>query len=583
MKKTACFAVAMLLMLCASVPALGAGGGEMWEKKARLDEFNIPADDYYISNAEPITGTFDDKTTSNSMLESWMLIDIAGQSVSIRLVKNGTDIVKNPTLSVEAYDVTMLDSAGKRHYMTAGIPSGGDAVIFDEDDSALIIDALTEGGPVRFAITQSAVPTNKYVFSIEDTMEFADYMPYTDIKEFSEGLAAVKKGNKWGFIDTTGKTVIPYQWNYATSFYNKLASVFDGTVSSYGFPDTKTGAYGFIDMTGELAILCEFTDVYSFTEGLKPVKKDDKWGFIDDAGKTVIPFEWDKAVPFSNDLARVQKNGKWGYIDATGKLVIPCQWDYAYSFEDGIAIVFNGTLNSYGNPNNGKYGYIDTEGKPIVACELDDANFFYDGLAAVQKNGKWGFIDRSGKTVVPCTWDKVGDFSEGLAWVFAGTLNSYGNPDSGKFGYVDSAGNYVIPFLWDDASAFSQGLAAVCQNDLYGYIDVSGNLVIPCQWDWARSFNSGISRVVKDGLYGLIDTEGTLISPCQWDSAYSMSDEFTEVRIGDYFSGLCGALDISGNLIIPCEYDDIRYGEGYFTLLKNGELIICDSEGNRTN
>ena len=34
---------------------------------------------------------------------------------------------------------------------------------------------------------------------------------YDACSSFSEGLAAVKKGGKWGYIDKTGKTVVSPQ------------------------------------------------------------------------------------------------------------------------------------------------------------------------------------------------------------------------------------------------------------------------------------------------------------------------------------------------------------------------------------
>ena len=582
-KRTVCFAIALLLMLCVYVLALGESETGMWMRGAFLDEFNMPTQDYYISNSRPIVGTFNDVVSSDQRLTVQLFMRLSDRTISIRLSEYGRSIVKNSSnMYAKTYDVTMLDPAGERHYMTAEIPIGGDAVIFNEDDSALIVDALAAGGPVRFAITNSFTPTDKYIFSIEDTMDFIDYMPYTEIRWLHGGMIGVKRGNKWGIVDAEGQVVVPCQWDWIYPTDQGYSTVFMGTVDSYlGLPDT--GLYGLINTTGDLIIPCEWDGIAVSEKGLILVRRDSKYGFLNTAGETVIPCEWDHLSGFHNGLAKAAKDGKWGYIDTSGTLNIPCQWDYAYDFEDGIARIFNGTTTPYSRPDIGEYGYIDTEGNPITACEFENAYSFYDGLAAVQKNGKWGFIDRSGKTVLPYTWNKVGDFNEGFAWVFAGTLRSSGFPDVGKYGYVDSTGTLIIPCLWDNASRFSQGLAAVSQNGLYGYIDTSGEVVIPCQWDWAGNFNDGISLVRKDGLYGIIDTEGALISPCQWMYALPLEDGFSRVRLEGYLSGLCGILDASGTLIIPCEYDAIEYSEGYFALLKGGELIICDSEGNRTN
>ena len=41
---------------------------------------------------------------------------------------------------------------------------------------------------------------------------------YEDADSFSQDLAAVKKNGKWGYIDTEGNTVIPFQFDYAFPF-----------------------------------------------------------------------------------------------------------------------------------------------------------------------------------------------------------------------------------------------------------------------------------------------------------------------------------------------------------------------------
>jgi hypothetical protein len=45
---------------------------------------------------------------------------------------------------------------------------------------------------------------------------------------FSEGLATVELGNKWGFINRSGKMVINPQFDFADSFSEGLAKVIPG-------------------------------------------------------------------------------------------------------------------------------------------------------------------------------------------------------------------------------------------------------------------------------------------------------------------------------------------------------------------
>jgi hypothetical protein len=61
--------------------------------------------------------------------------------------------------------------------------------------------------------------------------------------EFSEGLANIDFGNKgMGYIDKTGKVVIPARFDTACAFRDGLAMVKEGRT------------WGFIDKTGQMVI-----------------------------------------------------------------------------------------------------------------------------------------------------------------------------------------------------------------------------------------------------------------------------------------------------------------------------------------
>ena len=116
---------------------------------------------------------------------------------------------------------------------------------------------------------------------------------YSIIKPFTEGMARVRTGGKWGYIDKYGKEVVPCKYEYADAF----------------------------------------------SEGLAAVQSNGNWGYIDKSGNIIIPCQFDSVEAFSEDLAKVKLNGKWGYIDKGGTLVIPCQFDSANDFSGGLAKV----------------------------------------------------------------------------------------------------------------------------------------------------------------------------------------------------------------------------------------------------
>lgn len=101
---------------------------------------------------------------------------------------------------------------------------------------------------------------------------------YQEIREFgTNGLAAFKLNNKWGFIDETGKEIVP-----ATLQYDYVSN---------------------------------------FSEDLAQVKKDGKWGYINVEGKEVIEPTYVVANRFINGKAEVKLKKDFYYIDKNGKKV----------------------------------------------------------------------------------------------------------------------------------------------------------------------------------------------------------------------------------------------------------------------
>lgn len=100
------------------------------------------------------------------------------------------------------------------------------------------------------------------------------------ITPFHEGLAAVRKGNTWGFIDKNGTLVIDFR---ADLFGNLNPIEGNYGKSSMPYPRFRDGRcpirvnnsetpgipfYGFIDKTGKTVIPPEFLNVSEFKDGI---------------------------------------------------------------------------------------------------------------------------------------------------------------------------------------------------------------------------------------------------------------------------------------------------------------------------
>ncbi len=82
----------------------------------------------------------------------------------------------------------------------------------------------------------------------------------TPSPEPGRALAAVKLGDKWGFVDKKGKLAIPMRFEATTGFYEQLAAVTIGK---------KTG---YVDRSGRLVIPAEFDFGFPFLEQLADVR-----------------------------------------------------------------------------------------------------------------------------------------------------------------------------------------------------------------------------------------------------------------------------------------------------------------------
>lgn len=135
--------------------------------------------------------------------------------------------------------------------------------------------------PVSNGVSESAKwgYVNEYLF-----LDIA--LIYSGAEDFSEGLAAVCKDGKWGYINTDGVDVIPFAYE---------------SVKSVNAEEKDTA--------------------FSFKNGFVPVKKGEKFGIINTKGETVVNFAFDAILQGKDGKYLACKDGKWGMITLSEKAV----------------------------------------------------------------------------------------------------------------------------------------------------------------------------------------------------------------------------------------------------------------------
>jgi len=155
-----------------------------------------------------------------------------------------------------------------------------------------------------------------------------------------------------GFIDRKGEFVILCQWDWVERFSEGLAQV------------KKDDKWGYIDRQGKLIIPCQYKKAGSFSEGLAYVVKKGEFGYIDKQGKQVIKpnWMWDSGTDFSEGMACIWKGSKVGVINKQGEVVIPFEWKSAEPFKDGVIMMMKSILRQ-------EYYLLDKTGKILGRVE----------------------------------------------------------------------------------------------------------------------------------------------------------------------------------------------------------------------
>ena len=238
---------------------------------------------------------------------------------------------------------------------------------------------------------------------------------YEGSRGFSNGLAAVKKNGKWGYINNMGKMTVPPIYIEVRDFHEGKAAV-----------KTDKG-WGYINLDNKMIIPDKFYDARDFSEGVAAVKSSIKTDKINDDG-----YEGEYYGHY-NDLE------SWRYIKEDGTLAFEGFFRDVSTFHDGVACVFN-EKNWY---------YINKKGSIVYRTKYDNYYpvHYSDGLIpniGGDFGDEWGFSDLSGKWIIQPQYRSVTEFCDGLAVVeeFGGRMKVINN--SGNILYSEVNDRLII-------------------------------------------------------------------------------------------------------------------------------------------
>ncbi len=429
-------------------------------------------------------------------------------------------------------------------YDEAGYFTDGLALVKKGDNLGMINESGKEIIPVKYNIIE---PHNAQIFRVAANGKMKDGVlmdekygfvnregvevlkpEYDEVGGFVNGMAYIKKGATYGYINEDIKVVIPCKYAAVGKFNDKgLTWVNEGAKYDKNSTSSFTGGkYGVIDRTGKVIVPVKYKSAgvfkkYSYTpsdEELKKMTLNEKTITLECPSHYLlrkIKFDKVNLAKLSDEIYGLYGSPRDdGYNNAVftldGEVLIKEGKFYSALYPtEGLAVVTN---------KADQYNYLNmATGELLFKKYIYDGWAFEDGVAVIERTEGGGneLIDMSGNPI-SSTYDKIYPRKDGLYIVRSSTSND----KYYRYGAIDAKGNEVVPANHTYLYPPSHGYMACKDDNKAGFRDLQGN--------WAHegfkssfSFVDGYASVKTDNGWGLIDTEGKQVVKCRWKDTIS--------------------------------------------------------------
>jgi len=218
--------------------------------------------------------------------------------------------------------------------------------------------------------------------------------------------------NERGYINlNTGERIIPAQYSHAWNFSEGLGAV------------VRNGRLGFVNMQGEEVIPCQFEVGehsihhlgFAFHDSLCVMTNErNQCGIINREGKWVVAPQYDCIWNANNNGLRIYQNdGLYGLMNQQGNIIQTAQYDGLCDYEDFFEVEKDGVRYTM--------GYDLQVIQPFVCDHLEEISYSTDDGYYITSNymkyyigAKEGVIDQKGQVVIPAKYDIVSMINSNL-------------------------------------------------------------------------------------------------------------------------------------------------------------------------
>lgn len=338
---------------------------------------------------------------------------------------------------------------------------------------------------------------------------------------FEKSCLRVKKDNKYGLIDFSGKVLLNCDYDSIEPIIgvnNSLITV-------------KDGKKGLVSTTGSVIIDNEYDEITALTEqyedGYIVKNAEGKFGIIGTNKKVLLPIEYeDIKHAYAENTYVAKENGRWKIINTKENSSVSMDYDDVKSINSTYMIV----------EKSGKYGIAQTTGEEKVEPQYESLRNIYQNYYIAKKDNLYGVVDTDNNIKIDFKYKNLiyvknaniieGEsdnietdlFDRNFELKLSGIVSEI-NTDKGYMKVRVNSDYKYYNFKFEEkknTEILANNTLFLSKKDgKYGYVDKNNVVVVNYIYDDATEQNdSGYVAVKKNGKWGAINSKGeTTVEP----------------------------------------------------------------------
>lgn len=308
----------------------------------------------------------------------------------------------------------------------------------------------------------------------------------------STNYFTVYTNEKWGVIDSNGKTIIEPKYEEMIIIPNKTEAVF---ICTYDV-DYESNTY-------KTKVLNEKgKEIFKGYEKIEPI----------------CNYDTNNNLWYQSNALKVQKNGKYGLINLDGKKILECNYDKIESLK--------GVENSLIIAKDEKIGLVDEKGNIIIEPEYKEIKAIEDnyknGYIVKNTEEKYGIIDTNTKIILEPNYEDIKSIY---------SPNKYVVKENGTYKIIDKEKNTILDSGFDEIIGINGDNITIIKDKKYGVITITGEEEISIKYEELKYAFKDYYIAKNNGKYGIINLNNETILDTEYASiTYRKEAEIIEAE-----------------------------------------------------